>query len=165
MPLRIGEAAPPFEAEDALGERHRLDVLLERGPVVLFFYPRDRTPGCTRQACALRDVYAELRAAGASVLGVGGGDAASHRAFGKAHRLPFPLLLDPGARLARRYGATWFGSRLRRRVTYVLDCRGLVRARCLSELRPGRHAQLALQAVLRLQQEPAPPEPRPPQPR
>ena len=102
--LQAGDQAPDFALPDQDGREHRLSDY--RGSTVaLYFYPRDNTPGCTKQACAFRDRHAAIAAAGAVVLGVSTDDAASHAAFRAEHGLPFPLLVDEGATVASAYGA------------------------------------------------------------
>ncbi len=98
-----GDAAPAFEAPDQSGHLHRLPDYLGR-KVVLYFYPKDDTPGCTAQACDLRDNYDALRAAGYQILGVSPDDEATHQRFVTKFGLPFPLLADPGHHLAEAYG-------------------------------------------------------------
>lgn len=102
--LQAGDRAPAFTLPDQDGQTHRLADYRGR-TVVLYFYPKDETPGCTQQACSFRDHHAEIAATGAVVLGVSTDDAASHRAFRDHHDLPFPLLVDRGAKVATRYGA------------------------------------------------------------
>ena len=102
--LAAGDPAPPFALPDQDGAVHRLEDYAGR-ILVLYFYPRDFTPGCTAEACSFRDAHAELAAAGAAVLGVSTDDADSHRRFREEHGLPFPLLADAGAEVATRYGA------------------------------------------------------------
>ncbi len=102
--LAPGDPAPDFDLPDQDGNAHRLSEYRGR-TVVLYFYPRDETPGCTAQACSFRDAHDEIIAAGAVVLGVSGDDAESHRSFRENHALPFPLLVDEGAGVARAYGA------------------------------------------------------------
>ncbi len=102
--LAAGDPAPAFDLHDQDGYIHSLTGY--RGQtVVLYFYPRDETPGCTVQACSFRDAHAEIAAAGAVVLGVSADDAESHRSFRENHALPFPLLVDEDAGVAKAYGA------------------------------------------------------------
>ena len=102
--LAAGDAAPEFDLPDQDGNAHRL-TNYRGSTIVLYFYPRDETPGCTIQACSFRDAHAEIAAEGAVVLGVSGDDARSHQSFRQNHALPFPLLVDEGAAVAREYGA------------------------------------------------------------
>lgn len=102
--LKVGDAAPDFELPTDSGETLRLSDLRGR-KVILYFYPKDDTSGCTAQACGFRDRYPELEAAGALVLGVSPDGVASHRRFKDKHGLPFPLLVDAEHRVAEAYGA------------------------------------------------------------
>jgi len=131
---RPGDPAPDFEAISADGRRVSLSDYRGR-KLVLYFYPRDDTPHCTRQACALRDGHAAIAARGAAVLGVSTQGAASHEAFARRHRLDFPLLADVHGRVGRAYGVlggTGIVARLRTalgladRVTFVIDEAGRI---------------------------------------
>jgi peroxiredoxin Q/BCP len=102
--LEAGDAAPDFDLEDQDGNRHRLADYAGQ-TVVLYFYPKDETPGCIKQACSLRDHHDEISAEGAVVLGVSVDDADSHRAFRANHSLPFPLLVDTEKTLSTAYGS------------------------------------------------------------
>jgi peroxiredoxin Q/BCP len=102
--LEPGDEAPPFSLSDGAGREVSLGELAGRN-VILYFYPRDDTPGCTREACGFRDAWDDLQALGVVVLGVSADDAASHRRFAAKYRLPFPLLADPGRRVMEAYGA------------------------------------------------------------
>lgn len=151
-PLREGSPAPPFALEDQNGNVVTLEGLRGRW-VVLYFYPKDDTPGCTAEACSFRDAHGELVAEGAVVLGVSGDDVASHRKFAAKHRLPFPLLVDAGHEVARRYGAYGVKRRYGReyegvlRQTFLIDPEGHI-ARVWRTVRPANHAEEVL-AVLR----------------
>lgn len=102
--LEAGDTAPDFELQDQDGKTHRLQDY--RGQtVVLYFYPRDNTPGCTKQACGFRDKHEAIGAEGAVVLGVSTDDAASHTKFRDKYDLPFPLLVDEDAKVSTEYGA------------------------------------------------------------
>jgi len=103
--LQEGAPAPEFELESDEGATVRLSDLRGK-PVVLYFYPKDDTPGCTKQACGFRDAYGEYQQRGAVVLGVSPDDVASHVKFKEKYGLPFTLLADPGHEVAERYG-TW----------------------------------------------------------
>jgi thioredoxin-dependent peroxiredoxin len=99
-----GAEAPPFDLKDKAGEPHSLAGCRGRW-VVLYFYPKDDTPGCTKEACSFRDNYAAIQAAGAVVLGVSADSPASHQKFAEKYQLPFPLLVDEDHAVARAYGA------------------------------------------------------------
>jgi peroxiredoxin Q/BCP len=100
----IGDVAPDFSGVTQTGETLRLSDLRGR-PVALYFYPKDETPGCTKQACSLRDGGDDLEAAGISVVGVSPDDQASHARFAEGHRLDFPLVADPDKAILKAYGA------------------------------------------------------------
>ena len=101
--LHAGDEAPDFSLESDEGETVTLSALRGR-PVVFYFYPKDDTPGCTTQACSLRDGYGEIAALGAALYGISPDDADSHRSFRAKFALPFPLLVDTGHGVAERYG-------------------------------------------------------------
>ncbi|MEX2372510.1 MAG: peroxiredoxin, partial [Dehalococcoidia bacterium] len=108
--LEAGEQAPDFALQDQDGKTHRLADYAGR-TVILYFYPRDDTPGCTKEACSFRDHHDAIEEAGAVVLGVSTDDADAHQKFREKYDLPFPLLVDDGAEVAKRYGA-WGGKML-----------------------------------------------------
>ena len=117
--LEPGTAPPPFTLEDASGRRVSLDDFRGRN-VVLYFYPADDTPGCTKEACGFRDAWDELAALGVTVLGVSPDAAPSHRAFAAKYRLPFTLLSDPDRSVMRAYGAYGEKTMYGRKVTGVI---------------------------------------------
>ena len=154
--LAPGDSIAPFALRDAEGVERRSDQLQGR-PLVLFFYPKDDTPGCTAEACAFRDSFDDLRALGAEVWGVSGDDAASHRRFAERHRLPFPLLVDQGNALRQAFGVPSVLGLLPGRVTYVIDGQGTVRHVFNNLLDGPAHRREALDALRRLQSQPAGP--------
>jgi peroxiredoxin Q/BCP len=146
-----GDRAPDFTLTSDRGEQITLSALRGR-PVVLYFYPRDDTPGCTAQACGIRDVYHELERAGAVVLGVSPDDVQRHARFKAKYGLPFTLLADPEHEVAERYGV-WGEKRFRgrtftgvKRTTFVIASDGTV-ARVLRDVKPATHADDVLQAL------------------
>lgn len=148
--LTVGAPAPDFALPDAHGQERRLADF--RGEwLLLYFYPKDDTPGCTREACAFRDGYAELRARGVQVVGVSLDDAASHRAFAQKYRLPFPLLSDAGGTVAQRYGALWSLGPVRfaKRHSVLIDPQGRV-ARLYRDVDVDRHFREVLDALAAL---------------
>ena len=138
--LAVGAKAPPFRGTDQHGKDVSLQALLERGAVVVFFYARDFTPICTREACAFRDAFEELRELRASVVGVSPDDPETHRRFASAYQIPFSLVSDPDKSIHRAYGAMWVLDLLRKRVTFVIDSTGVVRAAIHHEMSARRHA-------------------------
>jgi peroxiredoxin Q/BCP len=102
--MNSGDVAPDFSLPDANGKKVSLSDFRGRD-VILYFYPQDDTPGCTKEACAFRDSWSDIQELGATVLGVSGDDAASHTRFAAKYRLPFTLLSDPDHKVMREYGA------------------------------------------------------------
>jgi len=147
--LASGDRAPLIALTDAEGVERRSDQLGGRA-LVLFFYPKDDTPGCTMEACAFRDAYADLQALGAEVWGVSGDDAASHRRFAGRHNLPYPLLVDGGNTLRRAFGVPSVLGLLPGRVTYVIDGDGVIRHVFNNLLDGPAHRREALEALRRL---------------
>ena len=149
--LRVGDRAPDFTLQAADGGIIRLAGL--RGSrVVLYFYPKDDTPGCTREACGFRDELAGFRRAGAAVLGISPDDVASHARFTKKFSLPFPLLSDPGAAVSKAYGVykqkslygrTYLGIE---RTTFIIDEQGRI-ARIFPRVKVDGHIEAILAQV------------------
>jgi peroxiredoxin Q/BCP len=146
-----GQQAPDFELASDAGERVRLSDLRGK-PVVLYFYPKDDTPGCTKQACGLRDAWSEYRERGAVVLGVSPDDEASHAKFKEKYSLPFTLLADPGHAVAAEYGA-WGEKRNYGRTyegiirsTFVIGPDGTV-VKTMRNVKPDGHAERVLAAL------------------
>ena len=146
-----GEPAPDFEVTSDAGEQVRLSTFRGK-PVVLYFYPRDDTPGCTAQACGIRDAYGEFERAGAVVLGVSPDSEASHGKFRSKYDLPFTLLADPEHEVAEQYGV-WvekknYGKTSMgiERSTFVIDADGNV-ARVMRRVNPRTHADDVLAAL------------------
>ena len=146
-----GREAPDFELTSDTGERGRLTDLRGR-PLVLYFYPKDDTPGCTAEACGFRDVYSEFEERGAVVLGVSPDDEASHARFKEKYGLPFTLLADPDKQAAHAYGV-WRERKLYgktslgiKRSTFVIDREGRV-ARAMYGVKPDGHPQQVLDAL------------------
>ncbi|MEB3332702.1 MAG: peroxiredoxin [Synechococcaceae cyanobacterium] len=149
MALRPGDRAPRIDLQDADGQRRCSDDLAGRA-LVLFFYPKDDTPGCTAEACAFRDGHAELQELGAEVWGVSGDDAGSHRRFAERHQLPYPLLVDSGNRLRRAFAVPAVLGLLPGRVTYVIDGDGVIRHVFNNLLDGAAHRREALTALRHL---------------
>lgn len=119
-------------------------------PLVVYFYPKDETYGCTKEACSFRDQYEDFVGAGAEVIGVSADNAASHAKFREHHRLPFTLLSDPGGKVAASWGVKSRLGFIPGRVTFVFDKAGVVQHRFDSMLRFGKHVDEALEIVKRL---------------
>jgi peroxiredoxin Q/BCP len=151
MGLSAGDTAPLIDLPDQNGQQRRSDQLDGRA-LVLFFYPKDDTPGCTMEACAFRDSHADLQALGAEVWGVSGDDAASHQRFAQRHSLPFPLLVDRGNGLRKAFGVPSVLGLLPGRVTYVIDGQGVIRHVFNNLLDGPAHRREALAALQNLHQ-------------
>jgi thioredoxin-dependent peroxiredoxin len=146
-----GQEAPDFELTSDSGERVRLSELRGK-PVVLYFYPRDDTPGCTAQACGIRDSYDDFEHRGAVVLGVSPDQETSHVKFKQKYGLPFTLLADPGHEVAEQYGVwrekkymgkTYWGVE---RSTFVIDEKGRI-AKVMRRVKPDTHVEQVLAAL------------------
>jgi peroxiredoxin Q/BCP len=142
--VKVGERAPEFSLPDAEGRTFRLSEQRAKKPIVLYFYPKDDTPGCTREACGFRDQYEEFQRLGAEVVGVSSDSSASHQRFAAKHRLPFTLLADEGGAVRRLYGVPATLGLLPGRVTFVIDREGIVRHVLNSQLDFRRHISEAL---------------------
>jgi peroxiredoxin Q/BCP len=140
-----GKQAPEFELLSDEGEKVRLSDFRGR-PVVLYFYPKDDTPGCTAEACGIRDVYGELADKGAVVLGVSTDTQADHVRFKTKYNLPFTLLADPDKRTGEDYGVNRDDSRYFARSTFVIDADGTV-SKIMRNVDPETHAEQVLQAL------------------
>ena len=148
--IEPGQAAPPFTLNDASGRPVSLDVLRATGPVVVFFYPRDDSPICTREACAFRDAYEDFVAAGATVVGVSSDSEGAHRRFAERRRLPFVLLSDPDGATRKAYGVRPTLGLVAGRVTFVIDGAGIVRLAFSAQFQSAGHVEQALEAVRRM---------------
>ena len=142
--VQVGDVAPDFTLAAQSGDQVTLHDILKDRAVVLYFYPKDETPGCTAEACAFRDSHEAFREAGAEVVGVSSDSVASHQAFAARHRLPFTLLSDPGGKIRKRYGVRATLGILPGRVTYVIDREGVVRHVFSSQMDTRRHVQESL---------------------
>jgi peroxiredoxin Q/BCP len=143
-----GDKAPDFELKANDGRTVRLADYRGKKAIVLYFYPKDETPGCTIEACTFRDEYEDFTAAGAEVIGVSDDSVASHDDFAKHHRLPFVLGSDPDGALREKMGVTrGLAGMLPGRVTFVIDKDGVIRDRFSSLIRFKGHVQNALQLV------------------
>jgi len=159
--LKEGQVAPPFSTQMVQGDQLTPISLsdLHGRTVILYFYPKDDTPGCTKEACSFRDGFARFQAAGLVVLGCSIDSSDSHKAFIKKYNIPFPLLLDPNKTIATEYGAAngipILG--LDRRITYVINGDGII-AKVYPKVDPSIHSGEIL-ADLKIPENPAPAAP------
>jgi peroxiredoxin Q/BCP len=145
--LADGSRAPEFDLPDQDGHRHTLASLLGGRALILYFYPADFTPGCTREACSFRDLQSDLERAKLRVVGVSPQDRDSHRRFADKYGLRFTLLSDPDKSVTKAYqldGPLGFGVR---RGTYLIGADGVIRASVLADLRISRHGKFVRRAV------------------
>ncbi len=145
--LAIGARAPEFTLPDADGQATSLSNLLRDGPLILYFYPADFTPGCTREACQIRDLHAELAAAGLSVAGVSPQSPESHRGFREKYKLPFTLLADVDRFVIKMYGVQGplgFGVR---RATFLIDQARQIQDAVVADFRISEHEAFVRKAV------------------
>ncbi|WP_305802141.1 peroxiredoxin [Nocardia alni] len=146
--LQAGDNAPEFELSDQHGESVRLSTILNKGPVVLFFYPAALSPGCTREACHFRDIVTEFADRGAQILGISADDVAKQKKFDDTHNLGYPLLADAGRATAQAYGIKRLIPGLpARRATFVIGSDQKIIAAIHSELNMNIHANEALAAL------------------
>jgi peroxiredoxin Q/BCP len=145
--VKVGDRAPGFTLPNQSGEMVDLRDFIDRKIIVLYFYPRDFSLGCTAEACAFRDSYEVFKEAGAEVIGVSSQSVDSHRRFASTNTLPFILLSDEDGRVRKLYGATSAFGLMAGRVTYVIDKRGIVRHMFSSQLNPTKHIEEALQII------------------
>jgi len=146
-PIDVGERAPDFTATASDGRRVSLTDFQGKQAVVVFFYPRDNSPICTKEACAFRDAYEDFVQAGAAVIGVSSDSDESHRSFAATQRLPYLLIADADGALRRLFGVPNSMFVLPGRVTYVIDRKGIVRHKFNSQLLGTRHVEEALRIV------------------
>ena len=145
--VEVGSIAPDFTLPSQSGQMVSLKDFIGEKPVVLFFYPKDDTPGCTKQACAFRDDYEGFGKLDAEVIGISSDSVESHKSFAAKYDLPFTLLSDEGGWVRRLYGVPNAFGLFPGRVTYIIDKEGVVRHVFSSQLGVEKHVETALQAL------------------
>lgn len=145
--LKPGDRAPAFTLPDQDGNPVSLGALLGDGPIVLYFYPADFTPGCTKEACSIRDMHDEIAAAGIRVVGISPQDAASHARFRDQYQLPFTLLADPGKTAVKAWGVDGPLGVGVRRATFLVGADGVIRDAVLADIRISRHEEFIRAAI------------------
>jgi len=147
--IKVGDPVPRFSLLDQHGELVSIEKFLGK-PFVIFFYPKDDTPGCTAESCGFRDVYGELQDFDAQAIGISADSPSSHKAFAGKYDLPFVLLSDTKNEVRKIFGIStgifgWFASR----VTYIMDGKGMVRHIFESQLKARQHVREALEHLKR----------------
>jgi peroxiredoxin Q/BCP len=150
MPVQVGDTAPDFSLVDQNGANVSLKDFAGKS-VVLYFYPKDDTPGCTAESCAFRDQYEVFKSAGAEVIGVSADTPDSHKRFAAKYQLPFTLLSDKGDKVRKLYGATAALGLFPGRVTYVIDKQGTVKYVFDSMFNFKGHVEEALKTLQQMQ--------------
>jgi peroxiredoxin Q/BCP len=145
MGLEAGQKAPEFEAQDQHGTTHTLAGLLQDGPVVLFFYPKAMTSGCTAESCHFRDLAGEFAGVGAQRIGISADSVEKQKEFDDKHDLGYPLLSDDGKEIASAYGVKrWWMPGMAKRQTFVIGADGKLLQVIASETNMETHADEAL---------------------
>jgi thioredoxin-dependent peroxiredoxin len=145
--VEAGSVAPEFTLPSQSGEMVSLKDFLGKKPIVLLFYPKDDTPGCTQEVCAFRDNFEEFRKLDAEVLGISSDSVETHESFAAKHNLPFTLLSDEGERVRRLYDVPSTLGMFPGRVTYIIDKEGMVRHVFSSQFDAARHVEEALKTL------------------
>ena len=146
--LESGSKAPEFVLENDQGGESSLSDLLQDGPLILYFYPADFTPGCTKEACSIRDIHNDIQAVGLQVAGVSPQDADSHQRFRDEHKLPFTLLSDPEKVAIKMYDVDGpFGVGVRR-ATFLISQDRIIQEAMMADVRIGRHKEFIEKAVI-----------------
>jgi peroxiredoxin Q/BCP len=145
--LKAGDPAPDFELKDQTGNTVSLHQFRGKSAVVVYFYPKDDTGGCTAQACQFREDHAMFRAAGAQIIGISDDSEDSHSQFAAKYSLPFTLLSDEGGRVRKLYGVKKTLGVIPGRVTFTIDRDGIVRHVFSSQSQPTKHVEEALRAL------------------
>lgn len=145
--LSPGSRAPDFTLRDHYGRDQSLAALLSNGPLILYFYPADFTPGCTTEACSIRDLQTDIQRAGLHVVGISPQSVDSHKRFREKYSLPFTLLADPDKKVIEQYGVDGPLGIGVRRGTFLIDQRGVIQDAVLADFRIGRHEDFVKRAV------------------
>jgi thioredoxin-dependent peroxiredoxin len=153
--LAVGSKAPDFSASLDDGSVFNLEDYRGKKNVVLYFYPKDFTSGCTKEACSFRDNYYQIAAFDAIIVGVSADAADRHTSFREKHNLPFPLIADPRRELIARYDVKGMLSFIPPRVTYVIDKQGIIRSAIRHDIQIGRHVDEVIEALRGMEPAPA----------
>ncbi len=151
MPVKVGDTAPDFTLSSQSGTSVSLKDFLGKKCVVVYFYPKDDTPGCTKESCAFRDQYEVFNSAGAEVIGISADSPESHQRFAAKYQLPFSLLSDSGNQVRKLYGVPASFGLLPGRVTYVIDQQGIVQNVFNSQFNFKGHIEESLKIIQQLE--------------
>jgi peroxiredoxin Q/BCP len=149
--LAVGDVAPDFSLPDSDGTLVKLSSFRDKKVVVLYFYPKDDTPGCTAESCSFRDSYEDFVTAGAEVIGVSSDSSESHKKFANKHNLPFVLVSDSAGKVQKQFGIRSLFGLMPGRVTFVIDRSGVIRHVFDSQLQATKHVREAIGVVKQLQ--------------
>ncbi len=153
LTVKVGDKAPDFTLPSQLGDSVTLSEYVGKKNIVLYFYPKDETPGCTAEACSFRDSYDELANLGAEVLGISGQSVASHKSFASHYGLPFILLSDKDNKVRKLYDVPSTMGLIPGRVTYIIDKKGIVRHIFNSQTQTHQHVEEAKSTLRELEKE------------
>ena len=153
MTVKVGDKAPDFTLPSQMGDNVTLSEFFGKKNVVLYFYPKDESPGCTKEACTFRDNYEQLTILGAEVLGVSGQSVESHKSFATHYGLPFILLSDKDNKVRELYGVPSTMGIIPGRVTYIIDKKGVVRHIFSSQTQAQRHVEEAKKTLMEIEKE------------
>lgn len=148
--VNVGDKAPDFTLPSQTGENIALSKFFGKKNIVLYFYPKDESRGCTKEACTFRDNYEAFKDLGAEVIGISSQTVESHQSFASHHNLPFILLSDIDSKVRELYGVPSTLGVLPGRVTYIIDKEGAIRHIFSSQFQPEKHIQEALDVLKRL---------------
>jgi thioredoxin-dependent peroxiredoxin len=152
--LKVGTIAPVFALRDQDGREVDIGTVIGRKAVVVYFYPKDFTSGCTMEAHEFREMHEEFLKNGAEVIGISSDSVETHKKFAEEHQLPFILLSDPDDRVRDMYGA-WSAGHTPGRVTYLIDKQGTIRMVFSSQIQPRKHISEALRVLREISEETA----------
>ena len=151
--IKVGDKAPDFTLQSQMGDNVALSEFLGKNNIVLYFYPKDESPGCTKEACRFRDNYQELTDLGAEVLGVSRQSIESHKSFASHYGLPFILLSDKENKVRELYGVPSTIGIILGRVTFIIDKKGIIRHIFNSQTQAKRHVEEAKKVLIELNKE------------
>jgi peroxiredoxin Q/BCP len=153
LTVKVEDKAPDFTLPSQMGDNVTLSEFLGKKNVVLYFYPKDETAGCTKEACTFRDNYEQLTSLGAEVLGVSGQSVESHKSFATHYGLPFILLADVDNKVRELYGVPSTMGIIPGRVTYIIDKKGIVRHIFVSQTQAQRHFEEAKKTLMKIEKD------------